>query len=288
MLTVPNWLPAHQFSYDPALVSPNQLTDLREKLARFTVGVPLISIVVPAYNEEANLLNTLSSLASQQLAYPTELIVVNNNSSDRTQQLLDQCGVRSITERQPGVAHARQAGLTIARGKYIASADADCLYPPNWVSAITEPLQQASVACTYGLYSFLPGPQAPRLVLAAYEQMSHTLNFMRSFNKPYLNVYGFNFAFRREDALALGGFALDSGWVGSIDELVANNDAPPVSQRAEDGWMALSLMEAGNGSIHRVSKPGAHVWTSARRLMAHGSLMSAFTDRVKRTVGLKG
>lgn len=286
-LLLPKWLPQHQFTYDPAHVTSGQLTDLRAKLTQFHVDKPTVSIVVPAYNEEAQLLHTLSSLANQQLVHPTELIVVNNNSSDRTQELLDRCGVHSIIEYQPGVAHARQAGLKAASGQFLASADADCLYPPDWVSALTNPLRQPTTACTYGLYSFLPAPQTSRFALACYERVSHTLNFMRSFNKPYLNVYGFNFAFRREDALALGGFELNSGWVGSIAELVADSHTPPPSDRAEDGWMAMSLVNAGKGSIQRVTKPGAHVWTSARRLLAHGSLKDAFTDRVKRTMGIK-
>lgn len=285
-IALPRWIQKHQFAYDPAHVPAGQLANLRSKLACFHVKKPVISIVIPAYNEEVRVLHTLSSLAGQQLKYPTELIVVNNNSSDRTQALLDACGVRSVIEQRPGVAYARQAGLELASGQFIANADADCLYPPDWVAAITDPLRNPAIACTHGLYSFLPADNTSRFALTCYEQVSHTLNFVRSFNKPYLNVYGFNFAFRRADALALGGFALDSGWVGSLDELVADNKTPPPSKRAEDGWMAMSLVNEGKGSIQRVTKPGAHVWTSARRLLAHGSLASAFTDRLKRTVGL--
>lgn len=286
-LLLPAWLSEHQFTYDPAHVPSDQLDKLRAKLARYQVKNPVVSIVIPAYNEEARLLNTLSSLASQSIDQPTELIVVNNNSSDRTQELLDRCGVQSLLERQPGVAYARQTGLDKARGAFIANADADCLYPPGWAAAITKPLQQSSIACTYGLYSFLPTQQASRLALACYERVSHTINFMRSFKKPYLNVYGFNFAFRRADAQAIGGFALDSGWVGSIDELVAAGaELQPDARRCEDGWMALSLLEQGKGSICRVTAAQAHVWTSPRRLLAQGSLAQAFTDRVKRTMNL--
>lgn len=284
-LLLPNWLSDHQFAYDPAHIPESLITDLRTKLNRFQVDKPVVSIVIPAYNEEGQLLNMLSSMANQQLTHPTELLVANNNSSDRTQELLDRCGVRSVTEQQPGVAYARQAGLEAARGQFIANADADCLYPPDWVTAITEPLWQPAVACTYGLYSFLPSQNTSRLALFCYEQVSLSLNFVRSFNKPYLNVYGFNFAFRRDDALAIGGYALDSGPVGSVAELVeAGKTPPPPSKRGEDGWMALSLEAEGKGGIQRVTKPGAHVWTSARRLLAHGGLIHAFTDRVRRTI----
>ncbi|GAB3489945.1 glycosyltransferase family 2 protein [Spirosoma knui] len=283
---LPGWIAEHLFTYDPAQVSSEQFESLRNRLAQFRTETPLVSIVIPAYNEEASLLNTLSSLASQRLTMPTELLVVNNNSSDRTQAFLDQCGVRSVLETQPGVAYARQAGLLAARGQFVANADSDCLYPPDWVNAITSPLQKSAIACTYGLYSFLPHQNTSRFALACYERVSHTLNFARSFNKPYLNVYGFNFAFRRDDALAIGGYALDSGPVGSVAELVeaGKTPPPPSARRGEDGWMALSLREQGKGGIHRVTDSRAHVWTSARRLLAHGSLGKAFMDRIRRTL----
>jgi hypothetical protein len=281
---LPKWIGEHEFAYDPANPPQALLDALRSRLSRYRVVDPEISIVIPAYNEEANLLNTLSSLASQVSTCRIELIVVNNNSTDRTQELLDRCGVRSVMERQPGVAYARQAGLMAASGRFVANADADCLYPPGWVDAIVNPLRQPGIACTYGLYSFIPNEKASRLMLECYEQVSHTLNYIRSRTEPYLNVYGFNFAFRRDDALAIGGFALDSGPVGSVAELVADGKMPPVSKKGEDGWMALSLLQEGKGTICRVTSTSGHVWTSVRRLVAHGSLGSAFTDRLNRTL----
>jgi hypothetical protein len=281
-LTLPNWLSKHLKDYNPGAVPTDILADLRSRLRRYHIAKPEISIVIPAYNEEANLLKTLSSLADQQLSRPTELLVVNNNSTDRTQELLDLCGVRSIIEKKPGVAHARQAGLMAAKGRIIANADADCLYPATWVDAITAPLQNPAIGTTYGLYSFLPSPNSSRVALEFYEKLSHTANLLRSANKPYLNVYGFNFAFRREDALKVGGFALDTGREGSLAELVAAGQTPPPSGRCEDGWMALSIAEQGKGTIYRVSDAKAHAWTSDRRLIADGSLGKAFSNRIKR------
>ena len=284
-LRTPRWLSEHQFVYNPATPPLERIEKLRDSLSRFRIRDPETSIIMPAYNEQSNLLHTLSSLAGQQSARRIELIVVNNNSSDATQELLDQCGVRSVTERQSGVAFARQTGLEMARGRFVANADADCLYPPGWVDSITNGLQHPAVGCTYGLYSFLPSPHTFRSALACYELVSHSLNLLRSRKKPYLNVYGFNFAFRREDALAIGGFDLDTGPVGSVAELVASGKIPlSPMKRGEDGWMALSLAREGKGTICRVTNAEAHVWTSGRRLAAHGGLRQAFWDRAKQTV----
>ncbi|MGA0558524.1 glycosyltransferase family 2 protein [Larkinella sp. VNQ87] len=281
---LPNWLSKHSFVYDPKHVAVGQLQELRARLARFTVDKPEVSIVIPAYNEEANLLHTLSSLAEQRISRPTELLVVNNNSADRTQELLDYCGVRSILERRPGVAFARQAGLEAARGIYMANADADCLYPSGWVEALTAPLQNPDIACTYGLYSFLPSPRSSRLALLGYEKTAQWINQIRYSDKEFMNVYGFNFAFRRADALAVGGFALDSGREGSVAELIAAGIKPPPSGKCEDGWMALSLQQQGKGRTLRVTDPAARVWTSDRRLLADGSLGKAFTSRVRQAI----
>ncbi|WP_421829938.1 glycosyltransferase family 2 protein [Larkinella sp.] len=282
---LPEWISKHVFEYDPAQIPAERLDDLRARLTQFQVSKPEVSIVIPAYNEEANLLNMLSSLADQQLAQPTELLVVNNNSSDRTQAILDQCGVRSILEKQPGVAYARQAGLLAARGRIIANADSDCVYPAGWSSTISAPLQKPEIGCTYGLYAFLPSPQSSRLALYGYEKTAQFVNHVRNRHKAYLNVYGFNFAFRREDALAVGGFELDSGREGSVAELVAAGITPPPSGRCEDGLMALALLQQGKGKILRVGSLKARVWTSDRRLMADGSLGKAFTNRVKQAFG---
>lgn len=283
-LLLPDWLSKHSFAYRPDNVAAGQLHDLRTRLAQFRMDKPEISIVIPAYNEEANLLHTLSSLADQKLHRPTELLVVNNNSADRTQELLDKCGVRSIIERRPGVAFARQAGLEAARGIYMANADADCLYPSGWVEAITKPLQNPDIACTYGLYSFLPSQNSSRLALLGYEKTAQLINRIRNRNKEFMNVYGFNFAFRRADALAVGGFALDSGREGSVAELVAAGIKPPPSGKCEDGWMSLSLQQEGKGRTFRVTDPAARVWTSDRRLLADGSLGKAFTTRIRQAI----
>lgn len=267
------------FAYRPDNVSPEVIADIRSRLSKFRVEDPEISIVIPAYNEEANILNMLSSLGDQKTSRSVELLVVNNNSVDRTQELLDLCGVRSIFEKQPGVAYARQSGLMAAKGRIVANADSDCLYPAGWVEAITAPLQNPAIACSYGLYSFLPSPHSSRLALAMYEKAAHLLNRVRNRHRSYMNVYGFNFAFRRADALAVGGFETDSGREGSVAELIAAGEAPPPSGRCEDGLMALALQNQGKGKTFRVTDPNAKAWTSDRRLVAEGSLLKAFSSR---------
>lgn len=123
---------------------------IRENLARHYTEQPVVSIVIVARNEEVNLLACLSSLSEQVIHYPYEIIVCNNNSEDKTQDIIDRCGVNSIFQPAEGTAYAREAGMWIARGKYHLCAQANCVYPPDWAARMIEPLEKGEAICTVG------------------------------------------------------------------------------------------------------------------------------------------
>jgi glycosyltransferase involved in cell wall biosynthesis len=97
---------------------------------------PRFSIVVPAYNEEAFLADTLRSLRHQDFDGAYEIIVVDNNSTDATADVAHSFGVRVVSEPAPGVCQARQRGLTESVGEVVISVDADTVYPADWLSRI--------------------------------------------------------------------------------------------------------------------------------------------------------
>ena len=87
-----------------------------------------LSIVVPAYNEEAYLPDCLESILIQtrDLAEPAEIIVVNNASTDRTPEVaLGYPGVRVVDEPRKGLTFARQAGYAASTGDLVANVDSD-------------------------------------------------------------------------------------------------------------------------------------------------------------------
>ncbi|QJD77015.1 glycosyltransferase family 2 protein [Spirosoma rhododendri] len=266
LLTVPYWINAHLPLAERTSPAADSFVPLRAKLSRFLIDDPEVSIVIPAYNEEATILQTLSSMADQVTQYRTELIVVNNNSTDKTQWLLDQCGVRSVFVVEQGISYARQAGLDMARGQYVASADSDSLYPPGWVDSLIKPLSNHAVSCTYGAYSFIPSPGNSRFQLGLHELLAESFKRVKRRNREFVDVMGFNFAYRRADAQAIGGFRHD------LDRKRTG--------RSEDGWMAYCLME--RGSLQRVGSDQARVWTSDRRLMESGSLGKALIRRIRK------
>ncbi|MBK1849810.1 glycosyltransferase [Marinobacter sp. 1-4A] len=94
-----------------------------------------ITIVVPAHNEENYIEECLNSLQTQD--YPKEkyeIIVVNNNSKDRTRQIAEEFKVNIIDHKEGPVGAVRNAGAERARGDYLAFIDADCIAPKNWVT----------------------------------------------------------------------------------------------------------------------------------------------------------
>lgn len=242
---------------------------IKENYSRFLLkdnSTPDISIIIPAYNEEENILHTLSSLCENNTSKTVEIIVVNNNSTDNTEQLVKDCGVTCIKELKQGITNARNAGLAIARGKYILNADADTIYPIDWIEEMTKPLSKDNVAATYGRFSFIPLQNTSRLTYFFYEYIA---DLSRVYNKYFkdeaVNVYGFNSGFKRENGLAVEGF-----------------NHPPGTN--EDGWLALKLRNKGFGKIHQVTATKALVWTTDRRILIDGGLIKGSLKRIKRII----
>ncbi|MBI2589398.1 glycosyltransferase family 2 protein [Candidatus Saccharibacteria bacterium] len=92
-----------------------------------------LSIVIPAYNEEDYLGPCLDSIARQTIQ-PDEVIVVNNNSSDKTIQLTSKRKfVKLINQPRQGTAYAQKTGFKAATGDIIGRIDADTRLETDWV-----------------------------------------------------------------------------------------------------------------------------------------------------------
>src|SRR5205085_8648326 len=111
----------------------------RERLHAGSTYSPFVSILVPAYNEEPVIANTIRSLLASD--YPHyEIIVIDDGSQDNTSaivagQFKDE-RVRLFTVANGGKAEALNIGLRYARGEIIIALDADTLFAPHTVSAL--------------------------------------------------------------------------------------------------------------------------------------------------------
>lgn len=228
---------------------------------------PDISIIIPAFNEEENILKTLYSLSCSITERTLEVIVVSNNSTDKTYQLATRANVICINEPKQGITYARNAGLSIAKGKYIVNADADTIYPQSWIDNMINPLIiNTDVALTYGRFAFIPIRRTPRFLYFIYEHFADFNKFInRKFREEAVNVYGFNSACRRHQCLIVNGF----------DHPVGTN---------EDGYLAKKLTSNGFGALINVKHKESIVWTTDRRILTDGGLFKASLMRILRVV----
>lgn len=98
--------------------------------------LPLVSVVIPAYNAAAHIADALTSLRAQTCA-SMEIIVVDDGSSDRTAEIVAQDfpEVRCIRQPNGGASSARNRGVQEARGEWVAFLDADDAWHPDKLRA---------------------------------------------------------------------------------------------------------------------------------------------------------
>jgi len=264
-LTVPKWVKRHLIKYTSVDDIPQEVFDrIKKGFDRINSSEeePFLTIGMIAWNEESNILANISSLSELRCSKPFEVLVVNNNSTDRTQEILDRCGVKSVMERQQGYGFARQAGINIARGKYFLTGDADSLYPPTWPDEMLKAVQKEGVIGAYGMCSFLPNEKRSRTSFAFYETLKDIIVKARSVNRPELNVMGMTFCFETATAKSIG--------------------FPTDNKRGEDGRMAWAMKK--HGKLVLVKSKKSRVWTITRTIEYDGSMINAIIVRAKKEI----
>jgi glycosyltransferase involved in cell wall biosynthesis len=112
----------------------------------------MISIIIPALNEEETILNCLRSLTAQSIPRKEyEIIVVDGGSSDNTRAIAETLADQVISQKRAGIGGARGDGAGAAHGTILVFTDADTRYPTDWLETIRERL-------TTGRYDVCTGP----------------------------------------------------------------------------------------------------------------------------------
>jgi glycosyltransferase involved in cell wall biosynthesis len=161
----------------------------------------LFSVIVPAYNEEQFIKNCLTSLVNQD--YPKdcyEIIVVNNNSKDDTQNIVRTSfpQIKIVQEKKQGLVYARQKGIAEAKGDIIAFIDADSVAQKNWLSQMAKAyLKDNRVVGVGQNIDFQP----KGFFLAFYESVANK-------GRTVLKILpGTHFSIKKSDYLQCGGFS---------------------------------------------------------------------------------
>jgi glycosyltransferase involved in cell wall biosynthesis len=96
-----------------------------------------VSVVIPCYNEEDGIRYVLERIP----AYVDEVIVVDNNCTDRTASVAAALGARIVVERRKGYGYAYQGGFPHARGDIIATVDGDGTYPASAIAPLIDHME---------------------------------------------------------------------------------------------------------------------------------------------------
>ncbi len=195
-----------------------------------------VTIILCTYNRAHSLHTALESVLASALASHVdwELLVVDNNSRDRTREVINEfCQrhpgrVRYIFEAQQGHTRAKNAGIRESRGEILAFVDDDVTVEPAWLDNLAGGLRDGEWSGSGGRilppqgfspppWLALKGPWGQGGALCAQFDMGDTARQITE--EP---PYGANMAFRKEMFEKYGGFRTDLGHCG--DGLIGNDD----------------------------------------------------------------
>jgi cellulose synthase/poly-beta-1,6-N-acetylglucosamine synthase-like glycosyltransferase len=185
-----------------------------------------VSVLIAARNEERNIGDTIKAILAQN--YPKELmeiIVVDDNSTDRTPEIIDsfaQEGVKLLRLNEAEVLNSYKKkaiteAINISTGELMVATDADCQMKPNWLSTVVSLYEEK------GCY-LISGPVLYYKEKSIFEQLQ-TVEFLYLIglgaasigNKQSSTCNGANLAYRKDIFLELKGFQ-------GIDDLASGDD----------------------------------------------------------------
>ncbi len=184
----------------------------------------MISVIICTHNRAPLLARAIESLAAQARPVPTEIVVVDNCSTDTTQRVVQQLSdrypglIRYVMEERLGLSHARNAGMRAAQGDIVAFIDDDVILCAGWLEELARAFHtHPEAACVCGPAEpewCAPPPSwmTPELVaFVAPGDYGPAAKALRGKQYPA----GLNMAFRRESIAELGEFSSSLGHVGT-------------------------------------------------------------------------
>ncbi|QTI70121.1 glycosyltransferase family 2 protein [Gordonia polyisoprenivorans] len=176
-------------------------------------GRVLLSVVIPVFNE-ADTIGTCLDLLIDQIDDIAEIIVVDNNSTDATREIVEERTrrtprIRVVDESTQGLVHARNAGMDSATGDVIARIDADTRIPAGWARTIVEFFEadsqgQWSALCGRGAAYGLPFEGSMSRIVRLLRPVARRLSRERASAQESSEareipvLYGSNMVVRRE------------------------------------------------------------------------------------------
>ena len=243
------------------------------------------SVIMPAYNSTAFLPQALDSLLNQTTD-DFEVVIVNDGSTDNTQEIIDAyCGrdprIRCFTQENAGVSAARNKGLSLAKGDYVTFLDADDYYAPDTLAAFMNRAAQTGADLLLGRLCMVAQGKPPYFHDAAdalaKEETVETFdkrllwNFLVSnkcYRRSFLLAHGVQFpatGFSEE-----GAFFMDAVYAGATIAGAADSVVYYRRHTEEEG---LSVSQtASEANLHSLDGSMREIYAAAERAMQEAAL----------------
>jgi glycosyltransferase involved in cell wall biosynthesis len=179
---------------------------------------PLISVVICTFNRAELVGDALKGLSRQTLEVGQyEVIVVDNNSSDQTKEVVDgfvekNINFRYCREQKQGLSYARNRGIDEARGRYVGYIDDDCRVPEGWLVQAKKTIDEVGPTVFGGPFFPFYQTQKPRWYLDRYGAFEVT-DHARALGQGEF-VYGGNMFFEKQALVKIGRFDPNYGMSG--------------------------------------------------------------------------
>ena len=180
-----------------------------KSLAEHESSPPIVSVVIPAFNAENTLAETVESVLAQTLQ-SIEVIIVDDGSTDTTQHIAfhyvnRDTRVKVIVQANSGVADARNAGIYAAKAPYIAPIDADDLWHPTFLEKLYAALFTAGEKTLFAFANFRFMNDQGTVVGDSSVRIINLYAFNRFMIKNFVGN-GSGMMFRRDAAVAVNGY----------------------------------------------------------------------------------
>jgi len=128
------------------------------------------SVVVPAYNAKATIAECIEAVLEQSVSRSQfEVIIVDDGSTDATQEIAASYGVKVLCQPHRGVAAARNLGVDQAHGEIILFTDADCAPAHDWIENLMRPFHDPEISGAKGIYRTRQRELVARFAQIEYE-----------------------------------------------------------------------------------------------------------------------
>ena len=206
---------------------------------------PDVSFIVPAFDEEAYLRGTLSSVQSLDTALAYEVLVVDGGSSDDTPAIAREYDATLLEQRGSGIAAARNLGAANAAGEWLAFVDADTELRANYLTAMVGLAESEGLAAASS-YCRIAGPWRANAVELT---INHVLSRLEPPILPGFNCFVHRDAFEEvggvpDGANAASAFSRELARVGPTGfcrQVLVETSGRRVADRGLTGTLARSL-----------------------------------------------